>query len=256
MALQALARAGAGRYRESAALADGLVASHRVTGDAVAGSAGHYLRALAAFMAGDLDACLTETSILCEKLPPPDWRRVGALLAFDVRGHALAAWAHGLAGDESAAMASIAEGLALGRERNDTFGTAIVATSEIQLAPMTGVVDDVGARAAVLAAELDATGLQQLGASAHIIGRWARALDGDEADTVADMRAALDNHCQDGTRIFRPLYLALISDAELLHQDPPTAHRTLQAARVAANATGEHVWTPLLDQRAASHACR
>ncbi|WNG83069.1 BTAD domain-containing putative transcriptional regulator [Mycobacterium sp. ITM-2016-00316] len=254
VALQALARAGAGRYRESAALADGLVAAYRSTGDAVAGSAGHYLRALAAFMAGDLDACLAETSMLCEQLPPPDWRRVGALLAFDVRGHALAAWAHGLDGDESAAMASIDAGRALGRERNDTFGTAIVATSELQLAPMTGVVDDVGARAAELAAELDASGLQQLGASAHIIGRWARALDGDEADTVADMRAALAVHCQDGTRIFRPLYLALISDAERLQRNPATAHKTLQSARVAAKATGEHVWTPLLDRRAAMHA--
>ncbi|WP_143695443.1 hypothetical protein [Williamsia sp. 1135] len=56
-------------YREAGSLGEGLLTLYATTGDPIAGAAGYYNRAVAAFMDGDLDAALRAADDLVDNVP-------------------------------------------------------------------------------------------------------------------------------------------------------------------------------------------
>ena len=68
-------------------------------------------------------------------MPDVDWHVYGALASFQVLAHAVPAHAEALRGDVAAARATLGVGIALGNDRNDAFGTAVLRFAEVQLRP-------------------------------------------------------------------------------------------------------------------------
>ena len=66
---------------------------------------------------------------------------------------------------------------------------------------------------------------------------------------VNGQSSALDLHSQGGRRIFSPLYLGLLCDAEAVYRDVGSAQATLARAETLASATGERVWDAQLSAR-------
>ncbi|MGA5462487.1 BTAD domain-containing putative transcriptional regulator [Mycobacterium sp. NPDC050041] len=248
-ALRCLEACGAGRYREGAVMADGLIELFADTGDAVAGSAGYYLRGLTDFAAGDVDGCLDRIETLLHELPPVDWRRHGHMATFDVRGYGVAAWAHALLGEPERARALVATGLELAEGRNDTFGSAILLTSQLQVDAIRGSHAWLAEQAEATVERLTGFGFDQLAGTARIIGGWARALGPAGEDTAEEMRDAIATHSRDGTRIFLPLYYALLADVQAARGDVSGGRATLNRAELTAFATGERVWDAQLSAR-------
>ncbi|MDO3640009.1 ATP-binding protein, partial [Mycolicibacterium arseniciresistens] len=251
-ALRCLEACGAGRYREGAVMADGLIELYTDTGDAVAGSAGYYLRGLTDFAAGDVDGCLDRIETLLHELPAVDWRRHGHMATFDVRGYGVAAWAHALRGEPERARALVATGLELAEGRNDTFGAAILLTSQLQVDAIRGSHAWLAEQAESTVERLTGWGFDQLAGTARIIGGWARALGPAGEDTAEEMRDAIATHSRDGTRIFLPLYYALLADVQAARGDVSGGRATLNRAELTAFATGERVWDAQLSGRLAA----
>ncbi len=246
-AFRCLEASGSGRYREAAVLAEGLITVHRETDDPIAGSAGYYLRGLVEFFRNDLEVSIASINTLLHELPTVDWQRHGHLSAFDVRGHGVAIWTAAVRGDATAADAWAQRGLALGDSRNDLFGKAIVRISELQGRAILGQVGGTVSQARAVQAELNELGINQLAASAQVIESWALGREG--ADTSAAVRAAIDIHTQDGTRIFLPMYYLLLADTELAQGRWDAAEEALRTADTIAAATGERVWDGQLAAR-------
>ncbi|MBJ8337938.1 AAA family ATPase [Antrihabitans sp. YC3-6] len=249
VALRALMVCGAGRYREGGALADGLIAQFQATGDPVAGVAGYYIRAMVAFMQGDLDSSLVALDSLEHTVPPVDIDVVGPMLAFDSRGHVISAWIHALRGDTARGRAYAYAAIDIATTRGDGFGAAVAKVGLIQLDAMIGKVTDTALLAEQIFDDLANAGMDQIAASAHIIGAWARALEPGGDDTSDLIRTALEKHSAGGSRIMTPLYLALLSDVEATHGAGDVARTTLHRAELIATATGERVWDSQLAAR-------
>ncbi|MCV7169815.1 AAA family ATPase [Mycobacterium manitobense] len=247
VAMGCLEACGSGRYHEARVLSDGLIAYHESTGDGLAGSAGHYIRALAQFMRGQLDPCVSTLERLWEH--PADWERYGALASFDVIAYGVGCHAYALRGDLDAAESAIARGVALGGARNDGFGTAVVRTAAVQLSAMLGNVDGLAQRADQVLGELTELGVEQFIPGAQLIRGWALATGPDGIDTTEDMHDAIAAHARGGRRIFSPLYYALLSDVESAHRDRAQAVAALDAAERISAATGERVWDAMLSAR-------
>ena len=248
-AFRCLEACSSGRYHEAAILADGLVALYQSSGDAIAGSAGYYLRGLVEFARGHIDTCIATLQILVTDVPVVDWQRHGHLAAFDVRGYGVAAWAYSMRGDLASARTSVEQGIAVAHSRNDVFGLAILRTSQFQLDAIGGQHSVTAQLADKAFAELTELGIHQLAATARIIGGWARAMGPDGVDTSGEVRQAIATHAQDGTRIFLPLYYQLLSDIEAAHGDKDAARLALETAEAIAVATGERVWDTQLSAR-------
>jgi DNA-binding SARP family transcriptional activator len=250
VAMGCLEACGSGRYHEAVVLSDGLIAYFDNTHDALAGSAGYYIRALVQFMRGRLDAALESIATLHGDVPSVDWEKYGALAAFEVISHGVAAHAYALRGDMGRARSALTAGIAMSTARHDAFGTAVVRTAEIQMAAMTGAHTGVADRADEIVGELAAMGIDQFVPGAQIVSAWARAMEPDGMDTSQEIRAALVLHAQGGRRIFSPLYYALLSDVRAAYGDTDVAGETLDKAELIATATGERVWdTQLLARR-------
>ncbi|MDP9164767.1 MAG: AAA family ATPase [Actinomycetota bacterium] len=233
---------GTGRYHDAAVLSDGLVDFFTATGDPIAGAAGYYIRSLTHFMRGTLDVALGSVAHLHANVPSVDWRTYGALASFEVLAYAVAAHATALRGDRVAARAVLAAGIALGTDRGDAFGTAVLRTADVQLDAMTGHHEGLSTRAAEVVALLTELGIDQFVGGARLIHGWARAVGADGVDTVDEMHAAINLHSQGGRRIFSPLYYGLLADATAAHRDVGGARACLNHADAIASATGEHVW--------------
>ncbi|MCZ8380474.1 hypothetical protein O6P37_16530 [Mycobacterium sp. CPCC 205372] len=164
-------------------LSEGLIAYHESAGDGLAGSAGHYIRALAQLMRGQLDPCVDTLERLWEH--PADWERYGALASLDVIAYGVGCHAYALRGDLDAAESAIARGVALGGARNDGFGTAVVRTAAVQLSAMLG--------------ELTELGVEQFIPGAQLIRGWALATGPDSIDTTEDMHHAIAAHARGWT---------------------------------------------------------
>ncbi|BBY31257.1 BTAD domain-containing putative transcriptional regulator [Mycolicibacterium sediminis] len=249
VAMGCLEACGTGRYYDAAVLSDSLVEFFGATGDPIAGSSGHYIRALTDFMRGNLDRALDSVTTLHSSVPPVDWEQFGALASFEVLAHGVAAHAHGLRGDAECARSELAAGLSKAAARRDAFGAAVLRTADVQLAAMTGVTDGVADRADRVVAELTEMGVDQFIGGARLIRTWARAMGPEGIDGVDDMRAALELHGQGGRRIFTPLYLGLCCDVVARHRDPEDALLLVARAETVATSTGEHVWDAQLSAR-------
>jgi DNA-binding SARP family transcriptional activator len=249
VALRCLAVCVAAQYAEASALSDTLIERYHDDGDLIAGSVGYYFRGLVDFMAGRFGACLESTRILLNEIPQVNWQPEGELLAIDVRSYSLAAWAHAMRGDLERADAFMSTGIDIAGARSGRYAFALMRIADIQLHAMTGRVAGTAERADVLFSELTRAGLDQLAASARIVGGWARALGHDGIDTTDELRDGLTVHSHSGTRIFTPLYLALLSDVEAAHRGHPAARTTLHKAELMAAATGERVWDTQLSAR-------
>lgn len=248
-AFRCLEASGSGRYREAAVLAEGLIAVHHDTDDPIAGSAGYYLRGLVEFFRAELDVATASIDTLLHQLPTVDWQRHGHLSAFDVRGCGVAAWTAAVRGDAAGVDAWVQRGIALGEARNDLFGKAIVRISGLQARAVMGRFDGTAELARTVHAELTELGINQLAASARIIEGWADALCPGGADTAGDVRAAIDTHTQDGSRIYLPLYYLLLADTEVAQGRLLAAREAVDTAEAIATATGERVWDEQLAAR-------
>ncbi|WP_187776424.1 BTAD domain-containing putative transcriptional regulator [Antrihabitans cavernicola] len=246
--LRCLMMVGAGQYREAAALATGLIAQFESSGDPTAGAGGYYIRALARFMNGDLGAALESVDRLFSDVPTPD-PGTDSLLTFDVRAHGIAAWAYAMSGDVDRGRAFAHNGIDVAVGRGDSFGAAVVRTALVQLDAMTGTVEGTVERADGICAELAGMGMDQIAASVSIVGDWARAMGPNGVDTAAAIRRSLEVHSAGGTRIWTPLYLALLSDVEAAHGAVDSARTTLHRAELMATAQGERVWEKQLSAR-------
>jgi hypothetical protein len=240
---------GTGRYHDASVLSDSLIDFFVATGDPIAGSAGYYIRALTEFMRGRLDASLGSLATLLGEVPTIDWEQYGALASFQVLAYGVAGHARGLMGDVDGARTALSAGMGLGADRKDAFGAVVVRTAEIQLASMIGDAEGLAERADEVVEELTTLGIDQFIGGARVIRGWARATGNHGTDTVDEMRAALDLHSQGGRRIFSPLYLGLLCDAEAAHRDVGSAQATLARAETLASATGERVWDAQLSAR-------
>jgi hypothetical protein len=240
---------GSGRYHEATVLSDGLIAFYDKTGDALSGSAGYYIRALSEFMRGRLDSSLECLETLQHQLPGVDWEKYGALASFEVISFGVASHVHALRGDPDSAGSSIAAGIALGTQRRDAFGVAVVRTADIQRSAMLGQPAGLAERADEVLEELTGLGIDQFVPGARIVRAWARGLGPDGVDTTDEMRDAMALHSQGGRRIFSPLYHALIADIEAAHGDSAAARASLRQAEQVVKATGERVWDTQLSAR-------
>jgi hypothetical protein len=256
VAMGCLEACGTGRYHDGALLSDALVRFFTATADPIAGAAGFYVRALIQFMRGTMDLAMASVRELQTTVPGVDWQTYGALASFEVLAYAVAAHAQALQGDVERAHATLADGTALGAERNDAFGTAVLRVAEIQLQAMTGDVDGLAARAAEVVTLLTELGIEQFIGGARLIHGWALATGPDRLDTTQEMRAALTLHGQGGRRIFSPLYYGLLADAAAAHCDPAGAWDYLNQAEAIAAATGECVWNAMLSARRLELAAR
>lgn len=249
VAMGCLEACGMGRYRDAATLSDGLVEFFAVTGNAIAGAAGYYMRALAQFMGGAMDLALASVREMRRTVPPVDWRTYGALASFEVLAHGVAAHAHAMRAEADSARTALSDGFALAHERGDAFGVAVLRTADIQLSAMVGETAGLAQRAADVVTLLQELGIEQFVGGARLIHGWARAVGPDAVDTVDDMHAALNLHAQGGRRIFSPLYYGLLSDATALHRGPAEAVSCINHAEATAAATGERVWDAQLSAR-------
>lgn len=248
-AFRCLEASGSGRYREAAILADGLIAVHAESHDPIAGSAGYYLRGLVEFFRGALDESTAAINTLTEQLPVVDWQQHGHLAAFDVRGYGVAAWTSAVRGDTAAVDAWVQRGIALAESRNDLFGKAIVRISALQARAIMGHSTGTAALACEVYEELTDLGISQLAASAVVIEQWSNAMCADGFDTADALRDAIDQHAEDGTRIFLPMYYLLLADTEMAYGRSDVACAALDAAESVAVATGERVWDEQLSRR-------
>ena len=248
-AFSCLEASGSGRYREAGAIAHALIALYADNAEPTAGSAGYYLSGLVSFFTGDIDAAATAVDIVVDGLPTVDWQRLGHLATFDVRGYGIGAWLAALRGDTAAVDVWTHRGIALADARNDVFGRAIVRISALQARAITGCHDGTAELADAVHTELREHGIDQLAASARVIGAWARALGPGMPDTADEVRDAIAEHAQDGTRIFLPMYYALLADVEKACGRLDIAHGVLESASSTAAATGERVWDAQLAAR-------
>lgn len=241
-AFSSLEASGSGRYREAGSLADGLIAMYRHSSDPPAGSAGYYLRGLVDFFLGHLEESRSSIAYLLDDVPVVDWRALGHLAAFDVRGYGIAAWMSAVSGDREATDSWVQHGLGLADSRGDLFGRALVRLSALQGQAILGESEGVAALARTVYDELTELGVVQLATSAQIIEGWALALDSPGLDTADQIRTAIDRHSVDGTRIFLPMYYALLADAELAQGRSQCAAAAVELGKAVAEATGERVW--------------
>lgn len=248
-AFRCLEASGSGRYREAAVLAEGLIAVHHDTGDPVAGSAGYYLRGLVEFFRNELEVSSASIDTLVHELPTVDWQRHGHLSAFDVRGYGVGVWASAVRGDAAAVDTWAQRGIALGESRNDLFGKAIVRISVVQAHAILGRIEGTAQLARAVHTELTELGINQLAASARIVEGWASALRLGGADTSDAVRAAIDAHTRDGSRIFLPMYYQLLADIDAARGRTDAARDALDTAEAVAAATGERVWDGQLAAR-------
>lgn len=249
VAMGCLEACGMARYHDAAILSDGLVDFFRATSDPISGAAGYYMRALTHFMRGSLDLALASVQDMHDDVPSVDWQTYGALASFEILAYAVAAHAHALRGELDNAHAALTEGLALGNERGDAFGVAVLRTSAIQLSAMVGEPAGVAQHAAVVVSVLVELGIEQFVGGARLIHGWACAVGPDRVDTVDDMHSALNLHEQGGRRIFSPLYYGLLADATEVHRGPAEALVCVNHAESVAAATGERVWDAQLSAR-------
>lgn len=256
VAMGSLEACGTGRYHDAAVLSDSLVDFFTATADPIAGSAGYYIRALTEFMRGNLDLALASVSTLTSDVPVVDLEQFGAFASFEVLAYGVAAHAHGLRGDIDSARAALSAGLALGTERSDAFGAAVLRTADIQLSAMIGAADGVADRADNAVAGLTDLGIDQFIGGARLIRGWARAMEAGGVDTVDEMQVALDLHGQGGRRIFSPLYYGLLCDATESYRHIADAQTLLAQAEIVAAATGERVWDAQLSARRLRLAAR
>ena len=256
VAMGCLQACGTGRYYDAETLSDSLVEFFGATGDPIAGAAGFYIRALMLFMRGHLDASLRAAATLADAVPPIDFATYGALASFQVLIYAVEAHAWGLQQESGRASRALESGIALGVDRADAFGTAVVRMAEIQLAAMTGDWEGLAPRAATMADELTRLGIDQFVGGAQVIGGWARAMGEGGVDTTDEVCDALALHCQGGRRIFAPLYYGLLADVTASHRDDVEAMKLLTAAESMAASTGEHVWDAQLSVRRLRLAAR
>ncbi len=241
-AFRCLEASGSGRYCEAAILADGLVAMYQDGKDPIAGSAGYYLRGLIEFFRGNLYLSASAIDVLMYHLPTVDWQHNGHLAAFDVRGYGVAVWTAALRGQPSAVAAWTHSGLTLADSRGDEFGRAIVRISALQANAIMGQWDGTEDMAREVYTELTDLGVSQLAASARLIEAWAGAMGRQRLDTCDIVRQAIAAHCQDGSRIFLPMYYALLADTEFARGRPDAAAAALDIADKISAATGERVW--------------
>jgi DNA-binding SARP family transcriptional activator len=247
VAMGCLEACGTGRYHDAGVLSDSLVEFFDATGDPIAGAAGHYIRALTAFMRGTPDVATASVRTLHATVPPVDATLFGALASFEVLAYGVAAHAAGVRGDIDHARSVLATGIDVGSRNDDAFATAVLRTADIQLSAMLGDADGLDERAEPVVEELTALGIDQFIGGAKVIRAWALAAAG--VDTVDEMTAALELHGRGGRRIFTPLYLGLLSDALAAHRDVASAHDALARAEAVAAATGERVWDAQLSAR-------
>lgn len=247
-AFSALEASGSGRHRDAAMMADGLIADFTRTGDPVAGSAGHYLRALSAFMRADIETASASIDALLHAVPAVDVQTYGHLAAFDVRGHGAAAWIAAVRGDRRTAEIWVERGTVLADARGDAFGRAVVEVSRLQVRAILADVDGTADMARAVDTTLRGMGIDQLAASARVIGGWAGAVGTERSDTADMVRDAIASHAVGGTRIFLPLYHLLLADVLIAHNRFDEATVAIDAAETTAAAIGERVWR---DQTAA-----
>jgi hypothetical protein len=200
-------------------------------------------------MQGKLDLAVASVHEMRSAVPPVDVKSYGALASFEVLPYAVEAHSHALRGDMVAARKALARGIALGTERDDAFGTAVLRVADVQMSAMTGDPDAVAPRAADVVTLLTELGIEQFIGGARLIHGWALAVGPDCRDTVDDMHAAMTLHGQGGRRIFSPLYYGLLSDACATHREIADARVCLTNAEQMAAATGEHVWDAQLSAR-------
>lgn len=248
-AFRCLEASGSGRYREAAILADGLITLYADTGDTIAGSAGYYLRGLVEFFRGELAKSAAAIETLTEEVPVVEWWRHGHLSAFDVRGCGVAAWTAAVRGQTAAVDAWVERGVTLAESRNDLFGKAIVRISQLQAQAILGRAAGTADLAREVHAELSALGISQLATSARLIEHWSHAMGPEGLDTSDAVRAAIDEHAMDGSRIFLPMYYLLLADAELVRNRFDATSAALDTAESIAVATGERVWDEQLSRR-------
>ena len=249
VAMGCLEACGSGRYHEATVLSDGLIAFYDKTRDPLSGSAGYYIRALSEFMRGRLDSSLECLQTLQHQVPGVDWEKYGPLASFEVISFGVAGHVHALRGDPDSAVSSISAGIALGTQRRDAFGVAVVRTADIQRCAMLGQPAGLAERADEVLEELTGLGIDQFVPGARIVRGWARGLGADGVDTTVEMRDAMALHSQGGRRIFSPLYHALIADVEAAHGDSAAARASLRRAELVVKATGERVWDTQLSAR-------
>ncbi|WP_245937794.1 ATP-binding protein [Williamsia limnetica] len=234
-------------YAEAGALGEGLLTLYAGTGDPIAGAAGYYNRAVAAFMAGDLDAALRAADDLVDEVPAQTQDNI---LSFDVRVFGVAAEVYALRGDVDRARAVAQNGIDIARARGNGFAAAILSVNLLQVSAIVGDVAGTGHAAAELITDLQqVSGTADLLGSAHLIQAWARALEPGGPDTTSQIRDALLEHTAGGTRIFVPLYLMLLAEAEAEHGHLEQARSTLHRAAMTARASGERVWEQRLPAR-------
>lgn len=250
-AFASLEASGSGRYREAGSLADGLVAMYGHSSDPTAGSAGYYLRGLVDFFLGRLDESTAAIAHLLDAVPVVDWRALGHLSAFDVRGYGIAAWISAVRGDRRSTDSWVRRGLDLADARGDLFGRALVLLAEVQSRAILGDPQGLAALARKVHDELSELGVVQLATSARVIESWSLSMDPDGPDTADEIRMAIEEHAGDGTRIFLPMYYALLADAELAHRRNQRAAAALDLGASVAEATGERVWDRQLAARRA-----
>lgn len=247
VALRCAMLVAAADYREAGALGEGLLTLYATTGDPIAGAAGYYNRAVAAFMAGDLDAALQAVDDLVDKVPAQTQDNI---LSFDVRVFGIAAEVYALRGDVGRARAMVQNGIDMAHARGNGFAAAVLSVNLLQVNAIVGDVAGTAVAAADIIVELERTaGTADLLGSAHLIQAWARALEPGGPDTTSQIRDALLEHTSGGTRIFMPLYLMLLAEAETEHGHLDQARTTLHRATLTARASGERVWEQRLPAR-------
>lgn len=235
-------------YREAASLGEGLLSLYATTGDPIAGAAGYYNRAVAAFMEGDLDGALRAADDLVGDVPPAEAK--DNMLSFDVRVFGIVAEVYALRGDAVRARAMAQNGIDIALGRGNSFAAAVLSVNLLQVNAIVGAVEGTAAAADELIADLQRTaGTADLLGSARLVSAWAHALGPGGPDIASQMRDALLEHTAGGTRIFVPLYLILIAEAEAAHGRPEQAQTTLHRAEMTGRFSGERVWERRLPSR-------
>jgi adenylate cyclase len=87
-------------------------------------------------------------------------------------------------------------------------------------------------------------GLTHWRLSGHVGRGWARAVRGDTAAGLAELRGALDAFSAIGTEFNRPLHLTMLADALGVAGRLDEAHEALAEAARVTGRNGEHVWAP------------
>ncbi|MBI3215571.1 MAG: AAA family ATPase [Mycobacterium sp.] len=251
-AVQCMMLGAHGRLDECEVIVAGLRDQFDRFGDADAGVAGDFTQVMVHALRGDVEAMIDTGRHMMDHFPPPETVS-DPMHFFHPRVYCWMALGEALRGDRRAMRDYAERALRLAQSRGDVFNILAAKFTVVESAAILGDLRGTAAAAASVDRDFAAAGGPQWAAAARIVSVWAQILESGEGDAEPAFQA-FEMLTMDGTCVMNAFFLALLADIEKCCGRAEHAHELLVRARTLSDATGEHAWDSVIDQRLAAFA--